>query len=156
MGASVALVHEGETVVDLWGGVVSERTRDAWKCDRVSLVFSATKGITALVANVLIDRGLLDPWQPVAAVWPEFATNGKEQATVRMMPDHTVGVPALRETAKPGGFLDWDYMCDVLGIVGEGLVPSRFEFAQDGRAAPTPFRFESARAVSLPAVEHEH
>ena len=114
VGASVALTHEGETVVDLWGGVVSEDTRQPWQSDTISLVFSATKGVTALIANVLIDRGLLDPWQPVAEIWPEFATNGKEKATVRMMLDHTVGVPAVREKIKPGGYLDWDYMCDLL------------------------------------------
>lgn len=114
VGASVCITHEGETVVDLWGGLVSERTQAPWQSDTISLVFSATKGITALIANVLIDRGLLDPLQPVAEIWPEFAANGKEHATVRMMLDHTVGVPAVRERIKPGGYLDWDYMCDLL------------------------------------------
>ena len=47
----------------------------------------------ALVANMLIDQGLLDPFQPVAEIWPEFACNGKETATVRMMLDHTVAFP---------------------------------------------------------------
>ena len=36
----------------------------------------------ALVANMLIDQGLLDPFQPVAEIRPEFACNGKETATV--------------------------------------------------------------------------
>ena len=114
VGASVAVTHEGKTVVDLWGGLALEPTKKPWDRDTVSLVFSSTKGILALVANVLIDRGLLDPWQPVSEIWPEFATNGKEKATVRMVLDHTVGLPALRTTVKAGGFYDWDYMCDLL------------------------------------------
>ncbi len=114
VGASVAVTCEGETVVDLWGGVVSAETTQPWTRDTVSLIFSSSKGIVALVANVLIDRGLLDPYQPVAEIWPEFGCKGKEKATLRMLLDHTVGLPAFRERVKPGGFYDWDYMCDLL------------------------------------------
>lgn len=114
VGASVVVTHEGETVVDLWGGRSSEATNEAWARDALSVVFSCTKGITGMIANILIERGLLDPCQPVADIWPEYATNGKEKTTVRMMLDHTAGVPVLRETVKDNGFYDWDYMCDLL------------------------------------------
>ena len=114
VGASVAVTCEGETVVDLWGGVLSLETMQPWTRDTVSLIFSSSKGILALVANVLIDRGLLDPWQPIAEVWPEFAANGKEKASVRMALNHSLGLPVIRETVKPGGFYDWDYMCDLI------------------------------------------
>lgn len=114
VGASVCITCEGETVVNLWGGSVALESETPWSQDTVSLIFSATKGIVALVANVLIDRGLLDPQQPVADIWPEFATNGKETATVRMMLDHSVGVPVLRTPVKPGGLYDWDYMCRLI------------------------------------------
>ena len=114
VGASVCVTYQGETVVDLWGGTTSNGSNTRWTQDTVSLVFSATKGVVALVANVLIDRGLLDPCQPVAEIWPEFSANGKEAATVRMMLDHSVGVPALRTPVKPGGLYDWDYMCELI------------------------------------------
>ncbi len=114
VGASVCVTCEGETVVDLWGGKDTTDGVAPWSHDTVSLIFSATKGIVALVANVLINRGLLDPQQPVADIWPEFATNGKEGATVRMMLDHSVGVPVLRTPVKPGGLYDWDYMCNLI------------------------------------------
>ena len=54
--------------------------------------------------------GWLDLEAPVAEYWPEFATNGKERATVRMMLDHSVGVPVLRGPVEPGELYDWDRM----------------------------------------------
>src|SRR5262249_24128353 len=53
VGASVCLTVGGETVVDLWGGVVDPKTGKTWTRDTVSIVFSCTKGATALCAHVL-------------------------------------------------------------------------------------------------------
>ncbi len=114
VGASVALVHDGATVVDLWGGFADAENRHPWAGDTISIVFSSTKGATALCAHMLVSRGELDLEQPVAELWPEFAANGKQNATVRMMLDHSAGVPALRVRMKKGGYTDWDYMVECL------------------------------------------
>ena len=114
VGASVCITHEGETVVDLWGGRVVPDAPAAWNADTVSIVFSSTKGATALCAHILADRGLLDLDAPVAEYWPEFACKGKEKATVRMMLDHSAGVPVVREPLAKGAVNDWDLMCDRL------------------------------------------
>ena len=115
VGASVCVSVGGETVVDLWGGRISaDEDAKAWADDTISLVFSCTKAATALCAHMLIDRGELDLHAPVAQYWPEFATNGKEHATVEMMLNHSVGLPALREPVKDGGYYDWDYMVERL------------------------------------------
>jgi CubicO group peptidase (beta-lactamase class C family) len=53
VGASVCLTVGGETVVDLWGGIANPKTGAAWTQDTVSIVFSCTKGATALCAHVL-------------------------------------------------------------------------------------------------------
>ena len=53
---------------------------------------------------------------PVAQYWPEFACNGKEQASVAMLLNHSVGLPALRKPVDKGGFCDWDYMVDRLSL----------------------------------------
>src|SRR5471032_2514665 len=95
VGASVCLTVGGETVVDLWGGAV-DKTGTPWTRDTVSIVFSCTKGATALCAHILASRGQLDIDAPVSGLWPEFAQNGKEHVTTRMMLDHSAGVPALR------------------------------------------------------------
>ena len=110
VGASVCLTLGGETVVDLWGGIADRQTATPWTRDTVSLVFSCTKGATALCAHMLASRGQLDVDAPVAELWPEFAAGRKQQATTRMMLDHSVGVPALRAPVKPSGPYEWNYM----------------------------------------------
>ncbi|MEN3272986.1 MAG: hypothetical protein V7636_1747 [Actinomycetota bacterium] len=105
-GASLCISVGGETVVDVWGGSFSR--------DSVSIVHSCTKGATALCAHVLGSRGLLDVEAPVAEYWPEFAKNGKENATVRMMLDHSVGVPVFRRTLERGELYDWDHVIEML------------------------------------------
>jgi CubicO group peptidase (beta-lactamase class C family) len=114
VGASVCLTVGGETVVDLWGGTADQKTGAAWTKDTVSIVFSCTKGATAICAHVLASRGKLDLDAPVAELWPEFAQNGKERTTTRMMLDHSVGLPALRAKVKDNGPYEWDYMTGLL------------------------------------------
>ena len=110
VGASVCLTVGGETVVDLWGGTADQKTGAPWTKDTVSIVFSCTKGATAICAHVLASRGKLDLDAPVAELWPEFARNGKQHVTTRMMLDHSAGVPALRAKVKESGPYEWDYM----------------------------------------------
>jgi CubicO group peptidase (beta-lactamase class C family) len=110
VGACVSLTLHGETVVDLWGGIADPSTGRAWERDTVGIVFSCTKGATALCAHLLASRGLLDLDAPVKEYWPEFAVRGKEHATVRMMLDHSVGVPVISAPLKPLASADWDYM----------------------------------------------
>ena len=112
IGASVCVRIDGQTVVDLWGGIAQGDT--AWEEDTIGIVFSCTKGATALCAHMLASRGELDIDAPVADYWPEFACKGKQDATVKMMLDHSVGLPALRTKVKPGGVYDFDYMCELL------------------------------------------
>ncbi|HEY1710844.1 MAG TPA: serine hydrolase domain-containing protein [Rhizomicrobium sp.] len=109
VGASVCVMLDGKTMVDLWGGQKTDGGA-AWERDTVSVVFSCTKGASAFCAHIAVDRGLLDLDAKVATVWPEFATNGKEDALVSMMLDHSAGVPGLREELKQGAYYDYDYM----------------------------------------------
>lgn len=108
VGASLCLTVDGTTVVDVWGGTADPKAGTPWERDTVSIVHSCTKGATALCAHVLAAQGRLDLEAPVADLWPEFARNGKEAATVRMMLDHSVGVPVFRGDVAPGELYDWD------------------------------------------------
>lgn len=112
IGASVSLTLEGKTLVDLWGGQTTDGG-PAWEQDTVSIVFSCTKGASAFCAHMASDRGQLDFEAGVEKYWPEFAAN-KPGARVSMMLDHSVGVPGVRETLKPGAYYDYQYMCDTL------------------------------------------
>ena len=113
VGASVCVMHEGETKVDLWAGVVDD-DGTPWQEDTMVVFHSATKGGVALAAHLLADRGKLDFDAPVSEIWPEFATRGKEKVTNRMMLNHTSGVAAFREALPGKSALDWDYVCDRL------------------------------------------
>jgi CubicO group peptidase (beta-lactamase class C family) len=110
LGASVCITVDGETAVDLWGGVADPHSRRPWTSDTVALVWSCTKGATALCAHMLVDRGQLDLDAPVASYWPDFAAAGKDRIPVRMLLSHQAGLPALRDPLPPGAFADWELM----------------------------------------------
>ena len=82
----------GVPVVDLWGGLADVSTGRPWARDTIVLVYSMTKGVSAVCANLLIERGALDPDAPVAKYWPEFAANGKAAITVRSILSHQAGL----------------------------------------------------------------
>ena len=92
LGARVAVDLDGEIVVDIWGGHTDVEQTKPWTEDTIVNVWSTTKTITSLAALMLVDRGELDVYAPVAKYWPEFAANGKEDVEVRHLMSHTSGV----------------------------------------------------------------
>jgi CubicO group peptidase (beta-lactamase class C family) len=92
-GASVAVVEDGELVVDLWGGVADAGTGRPWDEDTIVCVWSTTKTMAALCMLTLADQGEIDLHSPVARYWPEFAANGKEGVQVCHVLAHTAGLP---------------------------------------------------------------
>ena len=101
-GASFSAYVDGEKVVDLWAG--DARPGTPWAKDTMATAMSATKGFTALCAQILYDRGLLDIDAPVSCYWPEYAQAGKEATLVRHILNHTSGVLGFQD---PGELLDW-------------------------------------------------
>ncbi len=93
LGASVAVYHDGEPVLDLWGGYFDTGRRRIWERTTIVNNFSTTKTMTALCVLVLADRGELDLDAPVKKYWPEFAQNGKGDVLVRHFLGHTSGLP---------------------------------------------------------------
>ncbi len=89
-GGAFAAYVDGRPVVDLWGGTA--RAGEAWTGDTLTVLMSVSKGLVALAAQVLADRGLLDVDARVADYWPEFAQAGKRDVTVRQVLTHTAGV----------------------------------------------------------------
>ncbi|GAA3222085.1 serine hydrolase domain-containing protein [Actinocorallia longicatena] len=92
LGAAIAVDVDGRTVVDLWGGYADAARTRPWREDTIVNVWSSTKTVTALAALVLVERGLLDVFAPVADYWPEFAAAGKGAVEVRHLLAHTSGV----------------------------------------------------------------
>lgn len=108
LGAAIAVDIGGELVVDIWGGYADRAKSRDWSRDTIVNVFSSTKNVTALAALMLIDRGLLDPFTPVAKYWPEFAANGKERIEVRHVLSHTSGVSGWEMPFTLEDIYDWD------------------------------------------------
>src|SRR5688500_5250749 len=71
VGAAVAAMVDGRMVVDLWGGHADAARTRPWQRDTIVNVASCTKGMVAVCAHMLVDRGLLDLEAPVAEYWPE-------------------------------------------------------------------------------------
>ncbi|HEX6487363.1 MAG TPA: serine hydrolase domain-containing protein [Candidatus Dormibacteraeota bacterium] len=105
-GLAVAAYLRGEKVVDIWAGTADGRP---WSEDTLAVIFSCTKGVLALCAQLLYDRGLLDIEAPVTRYWPEYGVNGKESTTVRHLLTHQAGV------------ITFPRYWDVIGLNGEGL-----------------------------------
>src|SRR5436305_7127808 len=74
VGAAFSLYVEGKKVVDIWGGSADPDTGRPYDSDTLQLVFSTTKGATAVCANLLAQQGQLDIDAPVTTYWPEFAS----------------------------------------------------------------------------------
>jgi CubicO group peptidase (beta-lactamase class C family) len=114
IGASAAVVLEGELVADVWGGYVDEARTRPWRQDTIVNVFSTTKTMTNLCALILADRGELDVDVPVAHYWPEFKVNGKEEVLVRHLLGHTSGLAGWDEPLEVPDLYDWEKCTSLL------------------------------------------
>ncbi|MBG0832041.1 beta-lactamase family protein [Planomonospora sp. ID67723] len=117
IGAAVTVTVDGTTVVDLWGGHADRARTRPWERDTLVNVWSTTKGVVALCAHMLADRGLLDLDAPVASYWPEFAAAGKQDLPVRHLLSHRAGLSGLREPTAPADLLDWELMTSRLAAM---------------------------------------
>ena len=107
IGASAAVVVDGEFVVDIWGGHLDAERTQEWAEDTIVNVWSTTKTMAALCALILADRGELDLRAPVVRYWPEFGSAGKEHVEVRHLLAHTAGLSGWEEPLAPTELADW-------------------------------------------------
>lgn len=114
MGAALCVYIDGEPVVDLWGGVADPRTGAPWREETLSVIFSCTKGLLALICARLVEEGRLDYDDRVARWWPAFAEAGKADVRVRHLLSHQAGLSAPREQLSTADILDWDRVAAIL------------------------------------------
>ncbi|MBX3532341.1 MAG: beta-lactamase family protein [Rhizobiaceae bacterium] len=111
VGAAVAVYLDGEPVVDLWGGETLKKAESSgpWQRDTLVRMMSVNKGVTAICAHMLADRGLLDFDRAVAFYWPEFAQAGKDKITVGQL---VSGMAAMvfPDAVPTGAAFDWNAM----------------------------------------------
>ena len=114
VGASCAVVKDGELVVDLWGGTLDAEGTTPWAEDTLINVYSTTKTMSCLSLLVLVSRGLVDVDAPVCRYWPEFEQAGKANVLVRHILSHTAGLPAWDQRLETADLYDWDKVTGLL------------------------------------------
>jgi len=104
------------------GELVHEWYVDDDIAENPHIVFSVSKSITALLAGVLVEQGLLDPAQPVIEYIPELANSGYRDATVQQVLDMVVRIDFVEDyLATSGKFIEYRtatgwHPCDVDAI----------------------------------------
>jgi CubicO group peptidase (beta-lactamase class C family) len=114
IGSALCVHVGGRKVVELYGGSFDRDGTRPYGPDALQLVFSSTKGATAVCANLLAQRGLLDVDAPVAHYWPEFARAGKESMPVRFLLTHQAGLPAVDRKLTAEELQAWDAAAEAL------------------------------------------
>ncbi len=177
-GASVSIIHDGETVVDLWAGQATNTSGETvdWADDTIVNVWSTTKTMTALCALMLADRGLLDFDAPVATYWPEFAAAGKETLPVKAIMSHTAGLSGWDTPITTDDLFNWNKICGLLAeqapwwepgtvsgyhAVSQGYLVGEVVRRVSGMTVGEFFRTEVAEPMNADfhigtAAEHDH
>lgn len=115
VGAACSIWVDGKCVVDLWGGWRNSVMNAPWEEHTTVCMMSVAKGITAICFNMLIDRGLVHPNDPVIKYWPEYGKNGKSKTLIKHFLDHTAAVPVLTTNPLwPGAMFDREAMIQAL------------------------------------------
>lgn len=122
-GAACCVYLDGRPVVDLWGGVADRASGRAWEADTPVIVFSATKGVTAVAVHLLAERGVLDLDAPVARYWPEFAANGKGSIPLRWVMAHRAGLAAVDGDLTLEQVLAWQPVVDAIAAQAPNWEP---------------------------------
>ncbi|MFI0017272.1 serine hydrolase domain-containing protein [Streptomyces griseus] len=94
-GAALAVVRDGEAVVDLWHGTADPVTGTPWTGDTLMPLLTGSHGILATAVLLLADMGALELDAPVADHWPEFAVRGKGAVTLRDVLTFTARLPGM-------------------------------------------------------------
>jgi CubicO group peptidase (beta-lactamase class C family) len=114
LGGACCVYLNGKAVVDLWGGIRDPETGAPWQKDTMVIVFSLTKGMSAMTLALAHSRGWLDYDARVADYWPEFAQNGKAAITVRQLLAHQAGLHAFHEKVDRDVIADPERLAAIL------------------------------------------
>ncbi|NIZ92718.1 serine hydrolase domain-containing protein [Kineococcus rubinsiae] len=75
-------------------GLVVDLASDSEADDPLHVVASVTKGVAGVTVALALQTAGVDPGERVAALWPEFAAEGKSAVTIAQLLSHQVGLLA--------------------------------------------------------------
>ena len=122
-GAAVALMIDGRLVVDLWGGHADKAKTKPWARETIANVWSTTKGVMALGVAMMVERGKLAYDMPIANVWPEFATGGKERIALNDVMSHTSGLNGVNVPISEEELCAWTPYVNALAAMKPNWQP---------------------------------
>jgi CubicO group peptidase (beta-lactamase class C family) len=103
VGAAFSAWRGREKLVDLWGGFADRGSARPWREDTLQLIYSGSKGLTAICMLMLIDRGQIALNDSVNRHWPAF---GKPEILVRHILSHTSRLAGIDEPTTWEDVLD--------------------------------------------------
>ncbi|MCW6004407.1 beta-lactamase family protein [Micromonospora sp. CPCC 205371] len=109
-GAAVAVIRDGQLVLDLRGGWQDAARSRPWAPDTLTPLFCAGKPVAAVAVLMLASQGVIDVDAPVVRYWPSFATGGKDQVLVRHILTHSAGLPAFPIPRPAHSLPRWDVL----------------------------------------------
>lgn len=112
VGAGVAVYHRGRLVVDLVGGHRDVERTVPYGDDALQLVFSTTKGMTAVCVALCLQRGWLSTGTRVRDLWPELPVD----LSVEQLMSHQAGLVTVEPPLAFEQALHWDTV--VKGLEG--------------------------------------
>ena len=99
-GDALLVAHRGRIVHEWYADTAIETNPH--------IVFSVSKSITATLAGVLVEQGLLDPAKPVPEYIPELADSGYHDASLQQVLDMVVNIDFKEDyLATSGKFIEY-------------------------------------------------
>ena len=105
IGAAVCVTVDRKPVLDLWAGHADKARSRPWHKNTIVNVYSTTKGLGALCANLLADRGRLDSMRRWRNTGPSSHRRAKT-LPVKYCLSHRAGLSAVRKPLAPDDIYD--------------------------------------------------
>ncbi len=87
------------------GSIVMEHYRNGFEAQRLHILMSISKSITALVIGNLVERGLLDPNRGIGELVPEVEGSAFADCTLQHLLDMTVGIDFSEDYLADAGLI---------------------------------------------------
>jgi len=113
VGASLCVYHQGEPVVDLWGGCCDLAGEIPWTPQTLVNVYSTTKGLASIAFATIVEAGDCHYDQPVADIWPELQAAGSG-LTIGDLLAHRGGLCGISRPLSLSDLYDWQKMIRLL------------------------------------------
>lgn len=114
-GGALCVYYRAAPVLDIWAGHRDPERQMPWESDTMAMSWSTGKGLASTALHMLVDRGELAYDDPVRECWPEFASNGKEDITIRHIMSMEAGLYDIRHLIDdPRSILDHEAMAVAL------------------------------------------